>query len=90
MDESLLREKEEHDLFKVMHEVNKKITLHVAQGNYAESLNVTARVQPSVSAFFDKVLVNADDAKLRANRHALLKELGDVLNQVADISKLAQ
>ena len=90
LDESLLREKEEHDLFKVMHEVNQKITLYVAQGNYAESLNVTARVQPSVSAFFDKVLVNADDAKLRANRHALLKELGDVLNQVADISKLAQ
>ena len=89
LDESLLQQVEEQRLFKVMHEVNDKITLYVAQGNYADSLDVTTRVQPSVTAFFDNVMVNADDARLRANRHALLRELGEMLNQVADLSKLA-
>jgi glycyl-tRNA synthetase beta subunit len=43
-----------------------------------------------VNAFFDKVLVNAEDPGIRANRHALLRQkLHPFLNQVADISKLA-
>ena len=37
----------------------------------------------------DQVMVNAEDPKLRANRHALLRRLGLLMNQVADISKLA-
>jgi len=90
LDASLLREKEERDLYKFMQDINQRIALFVRQGDYTATLTATATVQPSVAAFFDKVMVNAEDAKLRANRHALLKELGDVLNQVADISKLAQ
>jgi len=42
-----------------------------------------------VDAFFDKVLVNAEDEQLRNNRHALLRELDALMNGVADISKLA-
>jgi len=90
LDASLLLEKEERDLYKFMQDINQRIALFVRQGDYTATLTATATVQPSVAAFFDKVMVNAEDARLRANRHALLKELGDVLNQVADISKLAQ
>jgi glycyl-tRNA synthetase beta chain len=90
LDISLLKENEERALYKFMQEVNQRLALYVERGDYKASLTVTATVQPSVTAFFDKVLVNADDPKLKANRHALLRELGVMLNQVADISKLAQ
>jgi len=42
-----------------------------------------------VDAFFDKVLVNAEDEAIRMNRLALLTQLGELMNRVADISKLA-
>jgi glycyl-tRNA synthetase beta chain len=90
LDTSLLTEKEEQALYEFMQSVNRELTLCVQRGDYEQSLKVTATVQPSVTAFFDKVLVNADDPRLRANRHALLRDLGALLNQVADISKLAQ
>ncbi len=42
-----------------------------------------------VDDFFDQVMVMAEDQKLRINRALLLKQLGGLMNQVADISKLA-
>jgi glycyl-tRNA synthetase beta chain len=42
-----------------------------------------------VDAFFDQVMVNAEDAQLRANRLALLATLHRSMNQVADLSRLA-
>ena len=42
-----------------------------------------------IDAFFDKVMVNAEDAALRNNRLALLAQLHGMMNRVADISKLA-
>ena len=41
-----------------------------------------------VDAFFDKVMVNAEDQALRANRYALLRELHTLMNRIADLSKL--
>ncbi len=90
LSEALLQEKEERDLFKFMEDINPKIALFVQKGDFTASLTATATVQPSVTAFFDKVLVNADDATLRANRHALLKRLESLMSQVADISKLTK
>ena len=43
----------------------------------------------AVDTFFDKVMVNTEDADLRANRLALLAQLRQEMNRVADISKLA-
>jgi glycyl-tRNA synthetase beta chain len=42
-----------------------------------------------VDEFFDRVMVMAENPAVRDNRLALLKQLGDLMNQVADISKLA-
>jgi glycyl-tRNA synthetase beta chain len=42
-----------------------------------------------VDAFFDGVMVNAEDEALRRNRLALLKQLHSAMNQVADLSRLA-
>jgi len=53
------------------------------------SLTALASVRSDVDAFFDKVLVNAEDERVRANRLALLTRLARVMNQVADISRLS-
>ena len=48
-----------------------------------------ASLKAPVDEFFDKVMVMADDKAVRANRLALLRDLRDAMNQVADLSKLA-
>jgi glycyl-tRNA synthetase beta chain len=58
-------------------------------GEYAASLRELASLRGPVDAFFDKVMVNADDPKLKANRLALLQTLHTAMNRVADLSKLA-
>lgn len=58
-------------------------------GDYTASLQVLAALREPVDAFFDNVMVNAEDEKLRANRLALLSQLHQAMNRVADISKLA-
>jgi glycyl-tRNA synthetase beta chain len=60
-----------------------------AAGDYTASLQVLAGLRVPVDVFFDSVMVNAEDEKLRANRLALLAQLHAAMNRVADISKLA-
>jgi glycyl-tRNA synthetase beta chain len=58
-------------------------------GDYTASLQALAGLKEPVDAFFDNVMVNAEDMALRANRLALLAQLQQAMNRVADISKLA-
>jgi glycyl-tRNA synthetase beta chain len=58
-------------------------------GEYTASLRELAVLRAPVDAFFDAVMVNADDPTLRANRLALLARLHAAMNRVADLSKLA-
>ncbi len=58
------------------------------QRDYAASLRELAALKGPVDAFFDQVMVNADDPALRANRLALLAALHRVMNRVADLSRL--
>ena len=62
----------------------------VEQGNPTASLRTLAALKAPVDAFFDQVMVNADDAALRANRLALLGALHAAMNRVADLSLLAR
>ncbi len=57
--------------------------------DYVSVLNRLARVRPQVDAFFDNVMVNADDPAIRANRLALLKRLADRFRAVAAIEHLS-
>ncbi len=57
--------------------------------NYTDALKSLAKLKAPVDAFFDGVMVNAEDVKLRNNRLALLAELHRMMNKVADLSKLA-
>ena len=61
----------------------------VRNGDYADALSTLAGARAEVDTFFNEVMVMADEPLLRNNRLALLKSLGELMNQVADISKLA-
>ncbi|WP_064747992.1 glycine--tRNA ligase subunit beta [Lysobacter antibioticus] len=61
----------------------------LAQRDYVAVLGRLARLRPQVDAFFDRVMVNVDDAAVRNNRLALLKRLSDRLGSVAAIEHLS-
>ncbi|ROU08898.1 glycine--tRNA ligase subunit beta [Lysobacter enzymogenes] len=61
----------------------------LARRDYVAVLGRLARLRPQVDAFFDKVMVNVDDAAVRNNRLALLKRLSDRLGSVAAIEHLS-
>ena len=87
--EHLLSERAERDLFNEITKLRNDVTVRFNNGNYEGAMKLLASLREPVDTFFDKVMVMADDSALRANRLALLKQLGDLMNHVADISKLA-
>jgi glycyl-tRNA synthetase beta chain len=88
-DFTLLQLPEEQSLKRTLTAVTKLVDEKFAANDFAGTLTALAAMRADVDTFFDKVLVNAEDAKLRAARLGLLKDLGAVMNKVADISKLS-
>ncbi|MDR7150736.1 glycyl-tRNA synthetase beta chain [Hydrogenophaga palleronii] len=87
--ESRLTESAEKDLFAAMQTTVPAADAEFANGDYTASLMILAALRPPVDAFFDGVMVNADDPALKANRLGLLKSLHEAMNRVADLSRLA-
>jgi glycyl-tRNA synthetase beta chain len=88
-DFALLQQPEEKKLRESLTAVTKLVDGKFAAGDYKGTLTELAALRGDVDTFFDKVLVNAEDPKLRAARLGLLADLGAVMNRVADISKLS-
>ncbi len=89
VDEKLLVEAAEQGLYQALMQVAPRAQAAYAAGDYTASLQALAALRVPVDAFFDGVMVNADDEKLRANRLALLSRLHAAMNRVADLSRLA-
>ncbi|MBP6367138.1 MAG: glycine--tRNA ligase subunit beta [Nitrosomonas sp.] len=89
VDVSLLQESAEQTLHKALVDILPIIDEAFAAGDYTASLQTLAALKSPIDTFFDHVMVNAEDESLRRNRLALLADLREVMNQVADISKLA-
>jgi len=89
VDSALLKEAAEIALHDALVEVVPQADAAFVTGDYAESLTALAALRAPVDAFFDGVMVNADDPALRANRLGLLAKLHAAMNQVADLSKLS-
>jgi glycyl-tRNA synthetase beta chain len=89
VDAALLQEPEEKKLHESLQTLAPRVEQDLQRGDFTAALKDLAGIRADVDAFFEKVLVNAEDEKLRANRLALLTELGLLMNRVADISKLA-
>jgi len=79
----------EKALFAALGEIAPQADAAFAAGDYTGSLQALAALKAPVDAFFDSVMVNADDPALKANRLALLNQLHRTMNRVADISRLA-
>ena len=89
VDAALLKEAAEQALAAALAEVQPQADTLFEQHDYAGSLKALAALKGPVDAFFDDVMVNAEDAALRANRQALLNRLHGAMNRVADLSRLA-
>ena len=90
VDAELFQHEEEGRLLaEIKNIAKKKPYVMVQAGNPHLALQALASLAAPLDAFFEKVMVNADEPGIRANRFALLAELRKLLNQVADISKLA-
>jgi glycyl-tRNA synthetase beta chain len=89
VDTAMLKEPAEIALNAALAEVKPKADAAFQMGDYTGSLQSLAALRGPVDAFFDGVMVNAEDAALRANRLGLLATLHQAMNRVADISKLS-
>ena len=87
--QAMLAEPAERSLFEAMQSTAPKFDQYFAAQNYTAALKSLAPLKIPVDAFFENVMVNADDLALRNNRLALLNDLHLMMNKVADLSKLA-
>ncbi|WP_066155365.1 glycine--tRNA ligase subunit beta [Hydrogenophaga pseudoflava] len=86
---ALFVEPAEKDLYAAMQATVPAANAKFDAGDHTASLQALAALRTPVDAFFDGVMVNADDAALKANRLGLLKSLHEAMNRVADLSRLA-
>jgi len=85
----LLQEQAEQDLYAALQRFVPEANAQFDAGDYTASLQTLAVLRAPVDAFFDDVMVNAEQLDLRLNRQGLLKSLHDAMNRVADLSRLA-
>ena len=90
VDAALLKEDAEKALFEELRAVEPAAEALYAEGRFEDMLVAIAQLRAPVDAFFEGVMVNAEDEALRANRLALLKRLYNVMNAVAEIARLAK
>ena len=90
IDPSLFESDAEKALSSAIDQVEPAALADFEAGHYEEMLSRLSTLKTPVDEFFDKVMVNADDPALRANRQALLARLHHLMNQVAELAKIAQ
>ena len=86
---ALLKENAEQALYEVMQRLLPESEALFKAGDYTGSLQTLAALRSPVDAFFDDVMVNAEEMDVRLNRQGLLKCLHVAMNRVADLSRLA-
>ena len=86
---ALLKEEAEKALHAAMQKLLPESTAQFEAGDYTASLQTLAALHGPVNAFFDDVMVNAEEMDLRLNRQGLLKSLHVAMNRVADLARLA-
>lgn len=89
VNEALLVEQAEKDLYAALQTVAPKAQQQFESGDYTASLQTLAALRAPVDAFFEHVMVNAEHEALKVNRLGLLASLHAAMNRVADLAKLA-
>ncbi|WP_157314301.1 glycine--tRNA ligase subunit beta [Chitinibacter sp. GC72] len=89
LNEALLQEAAEKELFAALQAVQGPVNDALAANDFTNALKQLAALKAPVDAFFDGVMVMADDLAVRGNRLALLSSLAELMNRVAELSLLA-
>ncbi len=87
-DENNFIEAAERKLFNSVRTLRPQVDSLIQQGNFERALLLTAHVHLPVKQFFDEVMVNVEDEATRNNRFALLHEVSNLTNRVANLSEL--
>uniref|UniRef100_UPI00333F241A glycine--tRNA ligase subunit beta n=1 Tax=Castellaniella defragrans TaxID=75697 RepID=UPI00333F241A len=89
-DPALATEPAERRLADTIAALAPEASARIQAGDFTAGLAVLASARDAVDGFFNDVMVMAEDARIRANRLALLRALHELMNQVADLSRLAR
>ena len=89
VDEQLFQDQAETELFSTFMSVKSRAGEKIASGDYLDALADIASLRAAVDAFFDSVMVMADDEKLKNNRLALLTEIAGLFGNIADFAKIS-
>jgi glycyl-tRNA synthetase beta chain len=84
----VLQQAEERGLFETLERLRPAVESLLDRRDYTPAMQQLAGLRPAVDAFFDKVMVMADDPAVRTNRLALLARLRALFLRVADLSRL--
>ncbi len=88
VDAALFEVDAERELLAAEDEAAAKVAAAVAEQNYPAALKALAAIRPQIDAFFEAVMVMADDAKVRDNRLALLQKLVGLTAELGELSQL--
>jgi glycyl-tRNA synthetase beta chain len=88
IDEQLLAEEAERNLFADVKKIEEDIKTLLGKSEYCEAMRKMVQIKPSVDGFFEKVMVMAEDEKIKANRLALISYLIGVFRSLLDFSQL--
>jgi len=88
VDNALLQEAEEKNLNEKLQNMSKKVLPIFDTGNYSDALKQLAALRDPIDAFFEAVMVMADDEALKNNRLAMLSQLHNLFMKAADLSRL--
>ncbi|MDX8399725.1 MAG: glycine--tRNA ligase subunit beta [Gallionellaceae bacterium] len=89
VDTQIMTDEAERNLYQAIQDIAPFAQSYFDRGDYGQNLKALVTLKPFIDDFFDQVMVMAEDKVIRMNRAALLQQLGALMNQVADISKLA-
>ena len=89
VDPALLSEPAEQALAQMIERLAPVAASEIERGEFGAALATLAQARDAVDAFFNDIMVMADDPAVRNNRLALLSQLHGLMNQVADLSRLA-
>jgi glycyl-tRNA synthetase beta chain len=87
-DQKIFQHASETALFNAYEQVKNRVEDDLAQGLYDQALVKIASLRDPVDAFFEGVMVMAEDIKVRHNRLALLNMIANLFGKLADFSKL--
>ena len=89
INDALLSDAAEQSLYQALIKIEPVIQAHQTQNAYAQSLTALAALRAPVDQFFNDVMVMADDNAVKTNRLRLLSRLHRIMNQSADLARLA-